>query len=276
MSSYVYETHVFKHPLLPFIFHKAFTITNRSIPPNWHENLEILFCVSGSGKIQCGTACYDFSAGDLFVVNTDTPHVVFSAASVTYRCLIIDTGFLEANGFPVSGLQLQPLIKDPEAVRHFQSVYQAYEEYDSERLCAVADIRYAVLGLMRLLCGSYVTKLDPHRASGNWEHAKQALIYIRQNFYKPICLDDLSQHVGISKYHLSRIFRLYTGSTVVNTVNLIRCTEARQRIEAGTSVCAAAQSCGFENLSYFTRTFKSIFHACPSSFAPSRSSSQKQ
>lgn len=31
-------------------------------------------------------------------------------------------------------------------------------------------------------------------------------------------------------------------------------------------LCTAAASCGYENLSYFTRTFRSLFHALPSAF----------
>ena len=44
--------------------------------------------------------------------------------------------------------------------------------------------------------------------------------------------------------------------------------EARRLIESGMAVSTAAITCGFENLSYFTRTFKKIFQQLPSDFLP--------
>ena len=93
---------------------------------------------------------------------------------------------------------------------------------------------------------------------------KKAISYIRQNMAEEITLDGVADHAGISKFHLARQFKAYTGSTVIATVNLIRCTEARRMIEGGRSVSEAAAACGFENLSYFTRSFKKCFSMVPS------------
>jgi len=70
--------------------------------------------------------------------------------------------------------------------------------------------------------------------------------------------------VGISKFYLCREFKAYTGSSILQTVNLLRCTQAKLLIEGGATVSQAALSCGFDNLSYFSRTFKKLMGALPS------------
>ena len=270
MKNYIYETHIFEDPRLPFIFHKSFTAPRQNFPPNWHENVEILYCADGKGYVKCGTEVYDFSQGDIFVVNADTPHVVRRENTITYRCLIIDNAFFHTNGIPVSMLQFQRVIRDDSVSRLFEDVKDAYDRYDSVSVCAVADIRYAVLGLLRKLCTTYAITEAKSAQSASSEHVKKALTYIRKNIARPITLDAVADHVGISKFHLAREFRDFTGSTIIDTVNLIRCAEARQLIEGGMRVCQAANACGYENLSYFSRTFKKLFNRCPSAFSRPR------
>ena len=265
MTSYYYENHVMHNPLLPFIFHRDMVQKSPSGGiPNWHENIEILFCYEGSGTVHCGPEVTPFSQGDLFVVNANVPHNFCSTDWMRYYCLIIDNSFFEENGIPISSIHFQKLIRNSAVGSAIQEIVDAFDRYAPDRLCAAADIRYAVLGLIRLLCSAYTVQGDKLAQSVSNHRVKEAIAYIRANLASAISLDDISNHVGISKYHLSREFKAFTGMTVIDTVNLIRCTEAKWQIESGTSVSAAAISCGFENLSYFTRTFKKHFHALPS------------
>lgn len=268
MRKYTYENHVIAQPLLPFIFHKEHSVSKRNNTVNWHANIELLYCISGSGFVRCGSTDTEFTPGDIFVVNPDIPHSIGSKADVHYRCLIIDNRFLNENGFPAGALQFQPLIQDKELCLLFDAVTQGYEHIHDGSPCAVADIRSAVLSLLCRLCRLYATvgKEDDRSDA----YVKKVIHYIRQDLSSPITLDELADYAGISKYHLCRQFKAYTGSTVIATINLIRCTQARRLIESGKPVSEAAAACGYENLSYFTRVFKKHLHALPSSFLPSR------
>lgn len=268
MHKYRYENHIIRDPVLPFIYHHRHCITQRNNVPNWHKNIEILYCVEGSGFVNCGTESIPFNPTDIFVVNPDTPHTIVSDTFVAYRCLIIDEQFCTENGIPVRQLVFQKWIRDPELCALFDAVTEAYNRKDGPGICAVADIRYAVLGLLRKLCNQYAVpgQRDDHAD----EYVKKAINYIRQNLTEHITLENVAAHAGISKFHLSRQFRAYTGSTVISTVNLIRCTEARRLIEGGMPVTQAATACGYDNLSYFTRTFKKHFQALPSDFIPQK------
>ena len=254
--------------MLPFIFHRRHSISQRNNVPNWHQNIELLYCIEGSGFVNCGMETIPFEPMDIFVVNPDTPHTLSSDRFVAYRCLIVDEQFCAENGIPVRQLLFQKLIKDPQLCQLFDAVTEAYDHKESNHICAIADIRYAVLGLLRKLCSEYA--VPGQRDVTADTYVKKAISYIRQNLNEHITLEDVAAYAGISKFHLSRQFRAYTGSTVIATVNLIRCTEARRLIEGGMPVAQAAVACGYDNLSYFTRTFKKHFHALPSDFMPKK------
>ena len=275
MENYVYETHRMQHPLLPFIFHKSFVVTRRQSLPNWHENIELLCCTAGKGYICCGKEQYDFARGDIFVVNANMPHSICSEGSVIYCCLIIDNSFFEANGIPVTTLHFQNLIRDPEMNVRFEQAKEAFAAFPEGGICSLADVRYEVLGLCRALCVRYVTEKPRESISPANEHIKCAMRYIREHISSPITLEEIGNHLGISKYHLAREFKNFTGKTIVETINLIRCSEAKSLMEGGMSVSSAARSCGFQNLSYFTRTFKKYFQALPSEFAGKDASAEK-
>lgn len=265
MAHYVYETHILDDPLLPFIFHQRFICSRVDTLPNWHENIELLYCTEGSGYVKCGMNRHSFDCGDIFVFNADVPHAVCSEGSVAYRCLIVDNSFFAENGFPVSSLYFQDSIHDENLRNQFEQIADAYNNYHPDHVGAAADIRYAVLGLLRVLCANYATEETQATATAFSPHVKKALTYIRQNLSAPISLEMISDYVGISKFHLSREFKAFTGKTVIDTVNQLRCTEAKHHLENGMQVSSVAQLCGFENLSYFSRTFKKYIGCLPSS-----------
>ena len=266
MEHYRYETHRFSDPRLPFIFHPCHTIRTRELPPNWHENIELLLCIGGSGYVRCGAQELDFHPGDFFVVNPDTPHVVISSTSVSYRCLIVSRSFFEENGIP--SLWFQPMLRDDRLADLMEQVHDAYRQHRSGSPFAIADYRLAVLALLRLLCLEYTVPQTAPSVSG--EHVKAALTYIRANLDKNASLQEVADQIGLSKYHLARQFKHFTGSTFTQTANLIRCLEAKRLIEGGMQVSQAATACGFDNLSYFSRTYKKLLQELPSQHKKSR------
>ena len=93
-----YETHNMPHPLLPFIFHRRFEVTNRNKYPNWHENIELLQAIDGSGYAICGARQLPLNPDTLVIVNADTLHNIGTNSRLVYRCFIIDNSFFLSSG----------------------------------------------------------------------------------------------------------------------------------------------------------------------------------
>lgn len=92
--------------------------------------------------------------------------------------------------------------------------------------------------------------------------AKQKLIneslkYIDSNFKKNITVSDVSKAVGTSASYLSRIFKEYTGETIIQTINKKKIEKAKEYLsKTDYRVYEVADALGFENITYFSRFFK--------------------
>ena len=89
-----------------------------------------------------------------------------------------------------------------------------------------------------------------------WERRK-AVSALYEKKTKVIC----------DKYQLTRAFKRATGQTVITFINHVRCQHAANYIANGESVSRAALLCGFENFSYFSKTFQKFMEKLPSAYA---------
>lgn len=266
MENLRYELQIMeiKNSLLPFVFHRNLS-TYRNEILNWHQNIEILYFLSGRGYVKYDTELYPVEAGQVFVVNSYFMHAIISDSELTYSCLIIDHSFCENNGISNSDIYFQELICDTELANSFQRVIDAFDMHKKyPDPFTITDIRHEVLGLLRFLCRNYIVEAETVFSSTSRKRIKQTIAYIKAHLTEPLSLEQISEYVNVSKYHLSREFKLYAGMTIFDAINLLRCANAKQLIEKGMGVSAAALSCGFGNLSYFTRTFKKHFGITPS------------
>ena len=230
---------------------------------NWHENIEIVFVTSDEGSLHYSTEAMDVKRGDIIVINSGVIHR--PSPTIEFYYLIIDEGFFKENGFSVSELEFERLIRDDECERLFLSVKEKISEYKSGELHP-AELRAAVLALIIYLYNNRLLKKEKngHSMSNEAGCVKMALAYINERYTEPISLSDIAEVCGVTKAHLARNFKRQTGQTVITYINTLRCKRAAISISEGTSITEAAMECGFESLSYFSRTYKRIIGVAPS------------
>lgn len=269
MPTFTYEIHNMNVPLLPFRFRPFMDVTRRQSLPNWHEEPEILYCLEGAGFVQLGGERLPFEKGDTVIVNTRTPHFVDSDQTVRYCCLIVKNAFLTENGIDPAALHFDTRVHTPELQAALERVREVFAEYSKERFDSVLKIRSAVLALFCALCQKHASPTEGRERTD--ESVNLALTYLHSHFREDVTLDQISSHVGVSKFHLAREFKRSTGRTIMHTVMLLRLYEAKELIEKGSRISHAARSCGFSNLSYFTKCFQKQFQILPSRAAKKNS-----
>lgn len=264
MINRIFEPHIMENPALPFIFHLDSALPGPQMWANWHSNIEILYCVSGAGSVKYELSEYPLAKGELCIINSNVLHSVQSADEMCYHCLIIDRGFCADNGIATDDICFQAIVRNLVAVELFEQIIAAYAD---DGVCRIAKIRQAVLGLLIYLRENHTLEAAlaaETEASLAIERVKQCMVYINRHFTHALTLDEIAQQAGVSKFHLSREFKKVTGQTIFTYLNMIRCKEAKRLIVDGMSVSAAAISCGFDNLSYFTRVYKRYTGQLPS------------
>ena len=264
---YIYETHRIRDPRLPFIFHAKTVLrpNYHSMQPNWHENVEILYILSGSGNLFCDTKQIPVSEGDTVVINANCLHSFETAPDgISYHCLIVDRAFCIANHFDTNMIRFEDHFKDESIGTAMLALCDEYKTAPDAPY-RIPVIRALVLSIMARLCRYYSS---PEREDRQDSHLlsciKQAIGLIRSEVARDLSLDEVAEFVGLSKYYFAREFRRVTGYTFVTYVNLMRCERAKVLLAQNElNIGEVGRACGFTNQSYFTRTFRAYTGRLP-------------
>ena len=229
---------------------------------NWHENIEIQFCKEGSGFVLIDGKCYDFKQGDIAIVDSNSIHYTYTNTDMVYACIIVSTKFCANMEIDHLHLSFTPIVQNERLAHVFEEICQIYKLDTKLR---IARLNYLALDLLMGIVDQYSTI----KAAANENHkeitvAKRVLVFIQENYNNKITLDDISKQVLIDKYTLCKIFKKITGQTIFENLNEYRCLKAAEYIADGKSVSEAANLCGFENNSFFTKMFKKHIGTLPS------------
>lgn len=260
----VYEVHGLEDKKLPIIFHYDEIQRRNPTGANWHDNIEILYCVKGSGQVICNSAWYDMKAEDIIIINSNEIHAFCSKEQVGYYCLIVDSAFLKENALDVAEIEFETKLHSEKAGGLFEMLAT---EIQAEGRYQVAAVRTAALQLVLHLARehSHAVSEQGKNQSASGEYMKKAIRYMKANYREPMTLEEIAEHVGLSKYYFAREFKKATGMTVISFLNVIRCRNAKKLLQKKEcSVREAAYLCGFENDSYFARCFKKYMGVLPS------------
>lgn len=91
--------------------------------------------------------------------------------------------------------------------------------------------------------------------------------YVRSHYDQKITLDDLAQHVYLSRTYLSSIFKEETGQSLFAYINEVRVEKSKRLLlDEAIRLVDIAGLCGFEDQSYFTKVFKKLSGVSPKKY----------
>lgn len=112
----------------------------------------------------------------------------------------------------------------------------------------------------------------PDRAStatrrSHAEAVEAAQRFLATRFREPIGLDDVAAAACTSPYHLCRIFRRQTGTSIARYRNQLRLRAALEPLaESSTDLTRLALELGYGDQSHFTNAFRGVFGVTPGAF----------
>ncbi|MBE6657532.1 MAG: AraC family transcriptional regulator [Ruminococcaceae bacterium] len=264
MSGIRYEEYGASNDGIPFVLYDDLhrTPLTCSSAANWHDHIELQFCLAGEGTVLIDGDRHPFLPDDIVLVNSGAIHYTGTEEYLLYTSLLFDPTFCRRAGFEPTALFFAPRFRDPDCLALCRELVLLYNTENAPYRCA--GLQILTLRLLILLADTHT--LPPPKIKGVPAHdtVKRAIGYIREHYPQKITLDSLAAVVYTDKYSLTRIFRQLTQRTVVDYINQYRCRTAMAMIADGSSVTAAAEACGFHNMSFFTKTFRRHIGCLPS------------
>ncbi|MEG0597468.1 MAG: AraC family transcriptional regulator [Oscillospiraceae bacterium] len=251
------------------------------MPFHWHMECELILVQCGTLTISMDAATQILEAGSAALIPEGVLHGG-TPVDCVYECVVFDFGrFLQGNtigrqtqGEILSHAIQQPLIFQKDS-REEQLIGELTVAMKGER----PGYEFATTGLlwqlMGLLVESYAALPHPPVPTRDkrTEALKRALRRIRQDYNEPLTLDALAAEAGMAPKYFCRAFRQITGRTPVDYLNYYRVECACERLcLTDATVTDIALSCGFNDVSYFTRAFRKYKGVSAKKFRSAQSS----
>lgn len=263
----IYETHTVKEGRLPFVFHDlSYKRGQDNVRSNWHENLELLYVISGVAQVTSNEKRVTVSAGELAVINANHIHFLQTVKDVRVIVLIVDRSFCLANHFDTDTVCFKPHVCDCDIGTLFTHIIEEYK--DENTPYRIPLLRARILMVLALLLSRHI---DTDRATSGTSHhissIKLALGYIHAEYTRALTLDEVAAVAGLSKYYFTREFSKVTGMSFITYLNAFRCEKAKSLLlEKKGSIENVAYALGFSSASYFNRIFKRFVGMRPSDY----------
>lgn len=266
MNSINYEPHIHDDPSFPILFHLDYMKRNANFLTHWHESIEILYIVKGSISVLSDANRVTAKKGDIIIINSNNIHHIQSIDEESeYYCLIADKNLCEEFGLYIEEITFQTLINDKKANSKFSEIKN---ELLFKKALFKSAVKATICELLIYLYRSYTLSQSPFAnklENTKIELIKKSIKYIQDNYNKSISTSDVAGEIMLSESYLCRIFKEITGYTVVFYINFLRCSNAKKHLQSGKYIVSeVALLCGFENLSYFSKTYKKHLGCLPS------------
>ena len=258
------------------------------VPWHWHDELEVSVVESGTAIFSVDGEQQVFEAGSGCFINSGVLHGGWETVS--------GAGRMHATVFHprlVGGSMdsifwqryVQPLLAD--ASRRWVCL-DPQVPWQREALGAVEDawqacvaespgyefaVRHALSTMIFLLaqnCPS-VQKPPSEKSLRDARRMKDMLQYIQEYYSESLSVADIARSAAVSESECLRCFRAMIGTAPIQYVKQLRIQKAAELLQfTDMKVAEIGAACGFQEMSYFAKTFRELKGCTPSGYRRQR------
>lgn len=254
------------------------------VPWHWHEELEAAVITEGCSVVAAGNEKYTVHAGEGFVINSGILHGAWDvdASGCRFHSMVfhprlvggsIDSVFYQKYIIPLiqnhnlESLHLKPEI--PWQARVLDAVENTWQACVNEPAGYEFQVRRELSDMVYLLQSRLPADRPSvsNKAMRNGERIKLMLQYIHDYFAEELSTAKIAESASLSESECLRCFRATIGTTPIQYVRRYRIQRAAQLL-TGTQeqISDIATQCGFQDVSYFTKTFREIKGVVPTEY----------
>lgn len=252
---------------------------SENFPPHWHKAGEIIAPLSNTYEVTVGSNVLTLYPGDVLIIASGELHSIRAPETGARYILnytserfssIPDLNFLFSTMSPYCLVRVN---QSPQQAGSLMAVLdQIRSEYCGEKNYRDGEIYSLLLHFFVLLGREKSDAERIERASSSKqqeysEHFRSVCNYIREHCTENLTLEQISEYAGFSKYHFTRLFKEFTGTTCHDYLTLSRIRWAQNLLaDFSLSITEISMRSGFNSLATFNRSFKQQLGCTPSEY----------
>ena len=246
------------------------------IPVHWHDEFEIIYVRSGFLTVSISGESYIGKTGEAFVVSPGNLHLMGSQrGTVDYYTFLFPLKYISFRTDDMldeklleplnSGhLMICPRVKDTakELCEQLIEIYEAKNDESESKITTQVRTKIILLQfILEMWKKGFVIEND---TSGRNTVEKEMVSYIQQNFTGKISLREFGEQFHLSEKYISRYFKEHFHITLSQYVTYLRLEHAKQLLQdTDIPVTDVAMQSGYQNVSYFIRSFQKAYAVSP-------------
>jgi AraC-like DNA-binding protein len=252
------------------------------MPFHWHMDYEFLQILEGNFHLFLDGVEYSLAKGDVCFIPAGVLHGGIPNKCI-YECVVFDIELLRSRGFlhdtflrQVAHQELtyhmvyknQDIITSPGIIHSIQTLIHALKQQEvGYELITISSL----LSFFGWIKHDHYYELEPQvnkKLHKRTDQLKTVLEYIEKAYASPITLEDLAACAKMSEKYFCRVFKDMTHKTVMDYLNHYRIERACHQLnQTNFSLLEICYNCGFNDLSYFIKTFKKYKGITPKKYA---------
>ncbi|MFV0466809.1 MAG: helix-turn-helix domain-containing protein [Lachnospiraceae bacterium] len=255
------------------------------ITSHWHHEIEILCIQRGVADVHIDGESIAVHAGDVVFINSGELHQITSQNSdILYHACLFPLEFLYfARPDYTQSHYLIPLSEKELLLPHFlphgdsfaDAIYLELMDiiatFDNKEAAYQLRIKACLIKILSLVFaqGTFIRTCDADSSirQKNQQQLKEILHYIESHYADKILLVDIADHIHMSAKYFSQYFKKNFNMGFVDYLNHYRIEKACELIiTTNMHMMEISFATGFDNFSYFIRTFKNITGQTPAAY----------
>lgn len=254
------------------------------VPLHWHDEMELVCVKKGSGIVTVDFITYEAGAGDIMVILPGQLHSIEQQKDIPMEYETIsfqlDMLFPRQEDRCVKEYFLPLLQRQLEIPSYLHKDWESYQSAAAcldraDLLCqnrppayelSVKSQLYQFFYILFSQCASCGQPASSAKKR-SLDKAKLIFQYIEIHYAEKLTIKEMAEACGFSQSHFMKFFKSYFGAPFVAYLKEYRLAKAsRLLVSSSSPVLTIAQETGFDNLSYFNRSFKDKYGVTPRQF----------
>ncbi len=258
----------------------AFITGIRSVQPHWHKEIEIMYVKYGEVDIVVNEEIYHLHPDDMLLINSDEVHTIHP------REMENELWFLQINTSSVTSLAEEeiPIWYDSKRIFEDKSsesiagrirkmLKQLFDELLKQETAYELEVTSIVAQILVLLSRNYLKVKQSEeevQVEENQRCIRNVLEYINAHLQEEISMNSLAKQYYVSKFHLTHLFKSYTGTTFTQYVNGLRVNKSLKLLQnLENRILDISYECGYTSAKSFNNAFRQVMGITPSEYRKS-------
>ena len=252
------------------------------VPLHWHDELELIYIKRGQGLVTVDFREHRVNDGTMLLILPGQLHSIkqYKDEIMEYENILFNPSMLiPRNSDSTITNYIHPLLNGKITVPTvFTPVYPYYKDVIApidacDEICKtmpqgyelyIKSMLFQFFFVLHNRCRNLTT---PPKNRKMVDKMKPVLKYIENNYMEKITIEEIAKVAEFSESHFMRYFKETMGTSFIDYLKDYRLTMAsRLLISSESSILDIAAEVGFDNLSYFNRSFKQKYGMTPSQF----------